>query len=233
MLIEVDVKGLEVVCAAYLSRDPVLMDEIIHDKDFHEDNRVRFNLPTRLIAKIFTFRLIYGGSAYSYAHDPDFAEVHYSEKQWQGVIDEYYRKYKGLYEWHIKLLQEVTTTGRITLPTGRCFEYNQIRRGMSLEWPRTQILNYPVQGFGADLLCFARVTAFRLMKGLKAKLVSTVHDSIVVDAPSNEVSQVIDILRESVSSIPKMFEELFGIPFDLPMRSEIKMGLTLGDLTKV
>jgi len=69
------------------------------------------------------FRLIYGGSAYSYANDPNFAEVSKSEKFWQGVIDEFYSKYKGLHKWHIKLMQEATTTKMVKLPTGRIYQF--------------------------------------------------------------------------------------------------------------
>lgn len=57
MFINADVKSLELVCAAFLSQDPVLMNEIITGKDLHEDNRVYLKLPTRLSSKVFVFRL--------------------------------------------------------------------------------------------------------------------------------------------------------------------------------
>jgi DNA polymerase I-like protein with 3'-5' exonuclease and polymerase domains len=113
ILVNCDVKGLEVVVAGELSQDRVLCQEIIDGVDIHEVNRDRFKLGGkrfvageskadaderklgRLIAKIFKFRLIYGGSAYSYANDSDFMGVSTSEKFWQGIIDEYYDKYKG------------------------------------------------------------------------------------------------------------------------------------------
>lgn len=56
MLINLDVKGLEVVGAAYLSKDAVLYEELRNDEDIHENNRARFGLPSRLIAKTFKFR---------------------------------------------------------------------------------------------------------------------------------------------------------------------------------
>jgi DNA polymerase I-like protein with 3'-5' exonuclease and polymerase domains len=60
MLINCDVKGLEVVVAAELSNDAVLKQEIIDKVDIHDSNRVRFGLgegkPGRLVAKIFKFR---------------------------------------------------------------------------------------------------------------------------------------------------------------------------------
>jgi DNA polymerase I-like protein with 3'-5' exonuclease and polymerase domains len=55
-IINVDVKSLEVVVAADLSRDAVMMKEIVNREDMHENNRLAFNLPSRLIAKVFVFR---------------------------------------------------------------------------------------------------------------------------------------------------------------------------------
>lgn len=56
MIINADVKGLEIVCAAYLSQDKVMMQEIIDRVDIHSTNQEAFNLPSRLIAKVLKFR---------------------------------------------------------------------------------------------------------------------------------------------------------------------------------
>ena len=61
MLINADVKSLEVVVAAELSGDKILKQEIIERVDIHERNRDRFKLgegkPGRLVAKILKFRI--------------------------------------------------------------------------------------------------------------------------------------------------------------------------------
>ena len=61
MLVNADIKGLEVVVAAQLSGDAVLCKEIRDGVDIHEANREHFGLGEgkggRLIAKIFKFRL--------------------------------------------------------------------------------------------------------------------------------------------------------------------------------
>lgn len=56
MIINADAKQLEVNVAAYLSQDPILLEEVRNKVDIHEDNRARFGLPSRLIAKKFKFR---------------------------------------------------------------------------------------------------------------------------------------------------------------------------------
>ena len=100
MILQADAKQLEWIGATYLSQDPVAIDEIWKEVDQHSDNQQRFGLPSRLIAKTFVFRLIYGGSAYSYANDPNFKDIG-NEEFWQSVIDQFYSKYKNLNPGHI------------------------------------------------------------------------------------------------------------------------------------
>lgn len=151
MLVNADVKGLEVVVAAELSGDKVLSQEIIDKVDIHDTNRVTFGLgegkPGRLIAKIFKFRLIYGGSAYSYANDSDFKGVSTSEKFWQDVIDKYYAKYYGIASWHKRLIETAQLNGKLEIPSGRHFPItpNYQKRD---PWPLTIIKNYPVNFSG-------------------------------------------------------------------------------------
>jgi DNA polymerase-1 len=56
VLLNYDVKGLEVVAVAYLSQDPILMKELEDGVDIHTANQEAFNLPSRLVAKILKFR---------------------------------------------------------------------------------------------------------------------------------------------------------------------------------
>src|SRR3990167_2659380 len=152
MLIHADVRSLELVTAAYLSRDPVLIQEIRDAVDIHELNKSRFNLPERRIAKIFVFRLIYGGQAYSYAHDADFNFISKSQDYWTTIIDEFYAKYKGMAQWHEQLVKQVLDTGELCMPTGRKYVFDRADVAKRMWFNRPKILNYPVQGTGADLV---------------------------------------------------------------------------------
>ncbi len=143
MLVNADVKGLEVVVAAELSKDKVLCQEVIDKVDFHELNRVRFGLPERVTAKRFKFKLLYGATAYGYAHDGDFTQISTSDKFWQVIIDEYYEKYQGIRVWHGTLIATAMRDGQLEIPSGRIFpitpDYSKRE-----PWPTTVIKNYPV-----------------------------------------------------------------------------------------
>ena len=234
MLVNVDGRAIEWLCASYLSQDETAIDEIIRAIDQHTANQERFGLPSRLIAKTFVFRLIYGGQAYSYANDPDFTGVSTSERFWQGVIDEFYNKYSGIAKWHTALVSEASSTGRLRMPTGRFYNFNSTQRGRDLVWPRTKILNYPVQGLAADLIAIARVSFRRrfLSGNFTGKLINTIHDSIVADVPNNEVLAVCKLFEEVFNDIPMNFKRIFGVDFNLPTRCEISYGKDKYNLTE-
>jgi len=238
MLVNVDVKGLEVVVAAELSNDSVLKQEIIDKVDIHDANRLKFGLgegkPGRLVAKVFKFRTIYGGGAYSFAHDPDFMGVSTSVKFWERVIEDYYAKYIGLAKWHnTTLVNAVKKDGYISIPSGRYYPFEAKFNGREWKWPLTQIKNYPVQGFGADLVMLARIEAYRLLResGLEFVMVQTIHDSIVVDTPSKNCYTICKILEDSVAAVPELCKKHFGYNFSLPLTSEVLVGPNKKDMT--
>lgn len=149
-----------------------------------------------------------------------------SEKYWQKVIDEFYDKYNGIQRWHSKLIDTAKREGKLEIPSGRFFPIVPEKTRFGLKWPETIIKNYPVQGFGADLVMLARLEAFKLLRnaGVKSVLISTIHDSIVADCPENEVELVGHILSSAVESIPDLCRSVFGYKFSLPMSAEVQFG---------
>jgi DNA polymerase I-like protein with 3'-5' exonuclease and polymerase domains len=232
MIINCDAKALEWVVGSFLSQDKVAFAEIIAEVDQHSLNQEAFGLPSRLIAKKFVFRLMYGGSAYSYAHDPDFTDVSTSEKFWQKVIDRFYEKYYGLYQWHTKIVQEVASTGQLLMPTGRVYKYERNNRG---EWPITTIKNYPVQGLGADIMAIARVSFRKRFHAanINGLIVNTVHDSIVCDVQKSEVTELVDIFIGVFNDLPSNFKRMFGVDFNLPLRCEVSIGNNMKELVEL
>lgn len=235
-LINADFKQLEWLGAVYLSGDVTGYDEILRGMDAHSLNQKRFHLPERLHAKTFLFRLIYGGGAYSYANDALFAHVSTKEAFWQGVIEEAYKKYWGLKLWHDELVLTAMRYGRITIPTGRSFTYSPLKNYKGeLKWPRTTILNYPVQGFGADLMVLARILLTELLKpyfALGVLQLGTVHDSILLDVPAQYVAEVVEIIFKAWEQIPNLFKEKFGQELDLPTKVEVKVGPNWKDMSE-
>lgn len=179
---------------------------------------------------------MYGGSAYAYANDPDFAEASGSQKYWQRVIDAFYSKYNGLRDWHTKIVQDASRDGRLVMPTGRVYNFELKRnyRG-ELESPDTIIKNWPVQGLGADLMSIARVSFYRRFKdaGVRGLIVNSIHDSIVCDIHSSEVERCTKLFHSVFNDLPSNFHRLFGVDFNLPMTCEVSVGSNMKELNEV
>ena len=229
MLINADVKSLEVFVAGDLSGDKVLKEELLNKLDLHSLNQERFKLPSRVIAKIFIFKLLYGATAYGYSVDADFLNVGYSEKQWQAVIDEFYTKYNGIATWHTSIINQAKEQGFLEIPSGRHYNYKPRKNDWGQwKWPLTTIKNYPVQGFGAELVKLARVEFWKQLKqsGLPAQFIQTIHDSLVVDVDNDEevVYTICSMLKASIEKTPQLCKEWFDYDFSLPIWCEIQVG---------
>lgn len=136
-------------------------------------------------------------------------------------------------KWHESLVRTVLDKGRLVMPTGREYHWDRADVARRLWFHRPKILNYPVQGLGADLVAIGRVTVWKRLRKEKIPhlFVSTVHDSLDIDCETCYTSSIAKIVKQAIGDIPTNFERLFGVPFDLPVSCEIGYGPKLSELT--
>lgn len=221
MLVSADVKGLEVVTVAWLANDQVLRKEIIEGQNIHTNNQLAFNLPDRLTAKRFKFKMVYGGTAPGFTNDPDLKVTGYSQKQWEKVIEDYYNKYRGIANWHKQIINTVHETGFLESPSGRLYDYRELLKRPDWYY-MPKIKNYPVQGFGADIVMMARIGLWDKWKPEFGKLVNTIHDSIVLDTPKEMCYNISTVVKEVFNELPAKLSNTFQINWDLPLEAELK-----------
>lgn len=232
MLLNFDAAQLEWRAVAHLSQDAVAIKEIVEGLDGHSDNQTKFKLPSRLIAKKFLFRSIYcpyslaDETAYAFSVDNDFRHVG-NRKFWRGAIESFYEKYGGLRKWHSEIIRDATTNGRLVSETGRVYYFNQVQRRGEMVWPLSDIVNYPVQGFSADLMSIVRVSAFRRLQQEGVLFINTVHDSITldVDVDINTCYNICIEMKKAFRDIAPNFERLYGKKLLVPMDCDAKVGI--------
>ena len=229
LVVQFDVKGLEVICAAYLSQDKTLIKELSEGQDIHSNNQEAFKLHDRLAAKRFMFKMIYGGTAAGFANDADFLDLKMNAKRWQEVIDAFYQKYYGIQEWHKQLIGGILRSRRYKIPSGREFDFSEAMT--KPEWyyiPKFK--NYPVQGFGADIVMMARVSLFKRLKAaeLPALLVNTIHDSIILDIKKDTWYNISMMVNKVFEDLPTNIKNIWGITLGLEVRVEASV-LTTGE----
>jgi DNA polymerase-1 len=235
-LVQSDLSQIEWRAAAWLSQDPVMIREINEGIDQHSAACVDLmelplNKENRTFAKIFNFRMIYGGSAYGFYMDskmPDF-----TLKKWQRIVDDFYKKYSGLARWQYRNFTEVMKYGYLTIATGRRFKFI---KNFNDEYEERKVKNYPVQGIaGGDILPLYTVMVRRgLMKGkFKSRLILTVHDSIVLDVVEAELDRVIELLQRCLDKLQDSVSRYYNINWNTHLEGEIEIGRTYGSLKEV
>ena len=139
----------------------------------------------------------------------------------------------GVQTCALPILAKAMRDRQLTMPTGRVYKYEPEIKYGRVKWPRTKILNYPVQGLGADLMAIARVSLSNRLKAMEnVKLINTVHDSIIVDFDSKVCDNIsiVKLVNDCFTDIPSNFKKLFGVDFNLPMRVECQVGPNWGNM---
>lgn len=242
MILKGDAKQLEWRSYIEWACDPVGIAELFNPKiDIHADNQKHFKLPTRLVSKTFLFRWIYRGSAFAYANDADFIPTSSSVKFWQRAIDAANEKYNVLYEFQNKIIELASQGEVITIPSGREYQF-EMKEGRGGEWYYNirDIVNWPNQGYSADLLVIARISLRNRLRKLeeykkkKILLFNTVHDDIQLDVDNDpQLLYNTSMIVENVfKDIPQNFEKLYGVKFKVPLAGEVSYGHNLADLTE-
>ncbi len=238
MLIQADASQLEWRTAVELSKDPIGLQEILNKEDTHTKNQIAFELPSRLIAKIYLFRTIFRGSGWSFANDPDFMHVSSSAKYWDKVNEKFYEKYEGLDAKHKEWARLVASGKPIIGPLGRFWpiDIGRDKRG-EIYIPWTVLTNYPVQGTGADVMTIARISFYRRLRSkthLKnVLLVSSVHDSIVVDAPAQYLQEITNLFHQVFDNLQSNIKKIFGYNWEVPLACEVKYGNNMKQMNKI
>jgi len=212
-ILEVDFAQLEFRTAVFLAQDKQGMEDIKNKIDVHRFTADIIGV-SRQDAKAHTFKPLYGGTTGTE-----------DEKKYYKTFAE---KYKDITKWHEELQTHAITYKRVKLPTGREYSFPYAER---MPWGgssyATQIKNYPVQGFAtADIVPLACIKIYELMKEQKVKslLINTVHDSIVADVYPGEEAVMSKIFKQGTASVVPALKEYYGINFNVPLDTEVKMG---------
>jgi DNA polymerase-1 len=123
----------------------------------------------------------------------------------------------------------VLENGIVKSPSGRQYFWPDPKRyGNGRISNATQVVNYPVQGFGNDLVQMACVRAHRRFQelDLRSLLILTVHDSIVCDTHPDEKDIVNNTLTWAMTGVLDEAEERWDYKFPLPLEIEIEAGKT-------
>ena len=221
-ILEGDYSQLEFRVAGFLAGDKQVLQDVKDEVDVHSYTASIIGV-SRQEAKAHTFKPLYGGKTGT------TSEVRYYEA--------FLEKYKGIEEWHQRLGREALVRKKITLPSGREYQFPNVKSYANGGYSNaTQIKNYPVQGFAtADLLPVALISLHNKIKEkqIKSLICNTVHDSIVLDVHPQEEEIAIHLLEEAMLGIRKECQRRYGVEYNMPIGIELKIGNDWSNLETV
>ncbi|HEX8171879.1 MAG TPA: DNA polymerase I [Thermoanaerobaculia bacterium] len=205
VLLSADYSQVELRILAHMSSDESLIETFRRGDDIHRATASKmFNIPPedltaeqRRAAKVINFGVLYGMSAFRLSN-----ELNISTGQAKDWIDAYFARYPKIQEYLDRTLDEARATGKVTTLFGRVRYIPEIHnRSFTVRGNAERMaINAPIQGTAADLLKLAMIALEQKLTA-GARMLLTVHDEIVIEAPEESAPAVAGIVKETMESI--------------------------------
>ncbi len=208
VLLSADYSQVELRILAHISQDESLIETFRRGADIHRATASKmFNIPEdeltaeqRRAAKTINFGVLYGMSAFRLSNELGISGT--QAKEW---IEAYFSRYPKIQEYLDRTLDEARATGKVTTLFGRVRYIPEIHnRSFTVRGNAERMAtNAPIQGTAADILKMAMIALEdRLTAHASgARMLLTVHDEIVIEAPEPSAAEVAGIVKETMEGI--------------------------------
>jgi DNA polymerase I len=222
VLISADYSQIELRVLAHLSGDDALVDAFRKDEDIHDRTALKvFGEKSALSyhelrrrAKIINYALLYGKTAFTLAKD-----IGVSQEAAQEFIHAYFAGFPSVRAFIDDLLAKARETGVVKTMFGRrrlvpdlTSRNYQIRTGAE-----RYAVNFPIQGSAADILKRAMIDVHRelMATGSRARMILTVHDELLFEAPKEAADETSALVRERMEA---------AVQLAVPLTVEVGVG---------
>jgi len=221
-LISADYSQIELRVLAHMAEDPLLIEAFSRNEDIHSRTAQEiFGVPPglqthehRRMAKAINYGVIYGLSSFGLA-----ARTSTSKTEAQQYIDEYFKRYRKVKDFLDGIVDEARQTGRVRTLFGRLRPIPEInsRDVPSRNRAEREAMNTPLQGTAADLMKLAMVKVQSRLhrEKLRTRMILTVHDELVFEAPDDELDAAREIVKAEMEGAYVM---------KVPLRVDIGVG---------
>lgn len=240
VLLQADYSQVELRMAAILANEPVMLDAYANDKDIHRITAATvlnkdikdITDEDRQKAKAVAFGFLYGGSAQGFVgYAKKSYGVDFTLEQAEQVRNKFFRLYSALPKWYEKIWKDCRRNNYVKSLFGRkriidnINSKNSYLRGAA----ERQSINHPDQGSCADMLLLAlyHINRYLKEKNIRAKIINTVHDSIILECHKDDLMRTAKIVKTIMENIPTPFEKL------CPIKAELEYGPNWGELQKL
>ena len=172
---------------------------------------------TRSKAKMVNYGIVYGLSAYGLA---DRLQIPQDEAQ--EFIDRYLDGFPKVREFIERTIEQAREEGHVATLFGRIRRIPELR---ARQWTTRSLgerlaVNTVIQGTAADILKVAMLRCRAALAGMDARLVLTVHDELLFEAPEGEVEAAKEIVVREMAG---------AYDLEPPLEVDVGVGLNWTD----
>ena len=222
VLVDADYSQIELRILAHITGDEHMQQAFLNGEDIHRSTAAKiYGVPQsevtprlRSASKAINFGIMYGKGAYSLSKD-----IGVSVKEAEAFLRNYLDAFPKVSSYMEKTIADARECGYVSTLFGR-------RRALPELASNTHNIrasgermarNTPIQGTAADVIKLAMVRVWRRLRDekMESRLILTVHDELIVEAPEAEAEKAAAILREEMEGC---------VHYAVPLSTEVHQG---------
>lgn len=229
---EADLAQAEIRVAAWLSKDPKMIDAILSGQDLHTELASKMlRKPVDKVTKLerhnckrLTFLVLYGGGANTLS-----AQLGITKEAAGALIDQYFNTFDVLKDFIDRTKLRVKRDLFVESPFGFRRRFRAPANWNTWDGWRIerQAWNHLVQNTSVCLSYVAMIDLEASMRALdlRSLLVTQVHDSVGIDVYPGEEDAVSDL---AIASLTEPFVEKYEVEFTVPLGADVAIGPSWG-----
>ena len=222
VLVDADYSQIELRILAHVTGDEHMQQAFLTGEDIHRSTAAKiYGLPLEQVtprlrssAKAINFGIMYGKGAYSLSKD-----IGVSVKEADAFLKNYLATFPKVSGYMDKTISDARSCGYVSTLFGRrrsLPELTSNNHNIRASGER-MARNTPIQGTAADVIKLAMVRVWRRLRDekMESRLILTVHDELIVEAPEAEAAKAAAILQEEMEGC---------VNYAVPLSTEVHQG---------
>ncbi len=222
VLVDADYSQIELRILAHITGDEHMQEAFRSGEDIHRSTAAKiYGIPLEAVtprlrtsAKAINFGIMYGKGAFSLSED-----LGVSVREAGDFLASYLAAFPKVDEYMKKTIRDAKEKGYVSTLFGRRRALPELSSSNFAvrSGGERMARNTPIQGTAADLIKLAMVRVWRRLRDekLAARLILTVHDELIVEAPEAEAAAAARILREEMEGC---------VHYAVPLETEVRQG---------
>lgn len=220
IILSADYSQAELRTIAYLSGDTKLCRIYEEGISLHKQVAERFYGPNYTYeeyvhAKNMDFGVFYGQSARTFREKHDIPE-----EEGEEFIKWAFNEFPGVKRWRASIAREVKANAFVQTPFGHKRRFHLITYEN-----KGAVFREAINAIPQNIAARFTLWSFRQLINMELPLINTVHDSIVLDIPTDSLEEFSHTVKEVMESAP-----MKTIGWDFPFEVELTIGPSWGEL---